>query len=56
MRKVDEKKVSRRMVKNLASKLYHADRRRNITAIAAIALSSMLIIMALSAILPSSLR
>lgn len=51
MRKVDEKKVSRRMVKNLASKLYHADRRRNITAIAAIALSSMLIIMALSAIL-----
>lgn len=46
-----EKKVSGGMVRRLASNLYHADRRRNITAIAAIALSSMLIIMALSAIL-----
>lgn len=46
-----EGKVSGRMVRQLASNLYHADRRRNITAVAAIALSSMLIIMALSAIL-----
>lgn len=46
-----EGKVSGRMVRRLASNLYHADRRRNITAAAAIALSSMLIIMALSAIL-----
>lgn len=46
-----EKKVSDRMVRRLAANLYHADKRRNITAVAAIALSSMLIIMALSAIL-----
>lgn len=51
MRTLHEKKVSDRMIKNLASRLYHADRRRNITAIAAIALSSMLVILALSAIL-----
>lgn len=51
MRKMDGKKVSRRMIKNLAFRLYHADRRRNFTAIAAIALASMLIVMALSAIL-----
>ncbi|MCX4323481.1 MAG: ABC transporter permease [Lachnospiraceae bacterium] len=52
MRKtIAEKQVSGGMVRRLASNLYHADRRRNITAIAAIALSSMLIIMALSAIL-----
>lgn len=51
MRKLSEKRVSGRMVKNLASKMYHADRRRNITGIAAIALSSMLIVMALCAIL-----
>ncbi len=46
-----EKKVSDGMIRRLASNLYHADKRRNVTAIAAIALSSMLIIMALSAIL-----
>lgn len=51
IRNREERKVSGRMIKRLAAKLYHADRRRNITAIAAIALSSMLIIMALSAIL-----
>lgn len=52
MRKTSgEKKVSDRMIKNLAAKLYHADRRRNITAIAAIALSSMLIILSLSTIM-----
>lgn len=52
MRKtIAEKKVSAGMIRRLASNLYHADKRRNITTIAAIALSSMLIIMALSAIL-----
>lgn len=52
MRKTSgEKKVSDRMIKNLAAKLYHADRRRNITAIAAIVLSSMLIILSLSTIM-----
>ncbi len=52
MRKTSgEKKVSDRMIKSLASKLYHADRRRNSTAIAAIALSSMLIILSLSTIM-----
>lgn len=52
MRKtISEKKVSDRMIRRLAANLYHADKRRNITAIAAIALSSMLIIMALSSIL-----
>lgn len=50
-RTIAEKKVSAGMISRLASNLYHADRRRNITAIAAIALSSMLIIMALSAVL-----
>ncbi len=52
MRKTSgEKKVSSKMIKSLASKLYHADRRRNITAIAAITLSSMLIILSLSTIM-----
>lgn len=50
-RTIAEKKVSAGMIRRLACNLYHADRRRNITAIAAIALSSMLIIMALSAVL-----
>ena len=39
------------MIRNLSSRLYHADRRRNLTAVTAIALSSMLIIVALSAVL-----
>lgn len=39
------------MMKKLADRLYHADRRRNITAIAAISLSSMLIITALSTVM-----
>lgn len=46
-----ERRVSGRMIRRLSSNLYHADQRRNITAVAAIALSSMLIIMALSAVL-----
>ncbi len=46
-----EKRVSDRMIRNLSSRLYHADRRRNLTAVTAIALSSMLIIVALSAVL-----
>lgn len=50
-RTIAEKKVSDSMIRRLATNLYHADKRRNITAIAAIALSSMLIIMAFSAIL-----
>ena len=43
--------VSNRMLRNLSSKLYHSDKRRNITAIVAIALSAMLIITVLSTIL-----
>lgn len=46
-----ESKVSDQMVKRLASKLYHAERRRNITAVAAIVLSSMLIILSFSTIM-----
>lgn len=45
------KKVSDAMLKRIAFKMYHADKRRNITAVIAIALSSMLVIMALSTIL-----
>lgn len=43
--------VSNRMLRNLSSKLYHSDKRRNVTAIVAIALSAMLIITVLSTIL-----
>lgn len=46
-----ERKVSDRMIKNIASKLYHADRRRNITAIVAIALSAMMVVMVFSTII-----
>ena len=48
---LQEQKVSKRMIKNIASKLYHADRRRNITAIVAIALSAMLVVVAFSTII-----
>lgn len=48
---VQERKVSGGMVKNIASKLYHADRRRNITAIVAIALSAMMVVVVLSTIM-----
>ncbi len=48
---LQERKVSERMIKNVASKLYHADRRRNITAIVAIALSAMMVIVVFSTIL-----
>lgn len=52
MRRINsEKKVSDNVIKRLADKLYHADKRRNTTAIAAIVLSSMLIILSLSIIM-----
>ena len=52
MRRINsEKKVSDNMIKRLADKLYHADKRRNTTAIAAIVLSSMLIILSFSIIM-----
>ncbi|MCM1100082.1 MAG: hypothetical protein NC079_04535 [Clostridium sp.] len=41
-------RVSAKAVRRLASGLYRADRRRNITAIAAIALSSMMVVLVLS--------
>lgn len=44
-------KVSNRMLRNLSSKLYHSDRRRNVTAITAIALSAMLVVAVFSTIM-----
>lgn len=49
--RLQEQKVSGRMIKNIASKLYHADRRRNITAIVAIALSAMMVVAVFSTII-----
>lgn len=49
--RIQERKVSGRMIKNIASKLYHADRRRNITAIVAIALSAMMVVVVFSTIM-----
>lgn len=49
--RIQGRKVSNRMIKNIASKLYHADRRRNITAIVAIALSAMMVVMVFSTII-----
>lgn len=46
-----ERKVSGRMIKNIASKMYRSDRRRNITAIVAIALSAMLVVLVFSTIM-----
>lgn len=48
--RLQEWKVSDRMIKNIASKLYHADRRRNITAIVSIALSAMMVVAVFSTI------
>lgn len=48
---LQERKVSGRMLKNIAAKLYHADRRRNITAIVAIALSAMMVIVVFSTVI-----
>lgn len=48
---LQERKVSDRMLKNIASKLYHEDRRRNITAIVAIALSAMMVVIVFSTII-----
>lgn len=48
---IQERKVSGKMIKNIASKLYHADRRRNITAIVAIALSAMMVVVVFSTIM-----
>ena len=49
--RIQEWKVSRRMIKNVASNMYHSDRRRNITAIVAIALSAMMVVMVFSTIM-----
>lgn len=49
--RLQERKVSDRMIKNIASRLYMADRRRNITAIVAIALSAMMVVIVFSTIL-----
>ncbi len=49
--RIQERKVSDRMIRNIASKLYHADRRRNITAIVAIALSAMMVVVVFSTII-----
>ena len=54
MKKRGERKVSGRALRNLSSKLYRADRRRNLTAVAAIAMSAMLVIVVLSTILTVS--
>ncbi|MCH5261788.1 MAG: ABC transporter permease [Lachnospiraceae bacterium] len=43
--------VSNRMLRNLSSKLYHSDKRRNVTAITAIALSAMMVVAVLSTII-----
>ncbi len=48
---LQERKVSDRMIKSIASKLYHSDRRRNITAIVAIALSAMMVVVVFSTIM-----
>lgn len=44
-------KVSNRMLRNLSSKLYHSDKRRNVTAITAIALSAVLVVTVFSTIM-----
>lgn len=44
-------KVSNRMLRNLSSKLYHSDKRRNVTAIVAIALSATLVVAVFSTIM-----
>lgn len=49
--RLQERKVSDRMIKNIASKLYHTDRRRNVTAIMAIALSAMMVVTVFSTII-----
>lgn len=49
--RIQERKVTGRMIKNIAVKMYHADRRRNITAVVAIALSAMMIVVVFSTIM-----
>ncbi len=48
---LQERKISDGMIKSIASKMYHADRRRNITAIVAIALSAMMVVAVFSTII-----
>ena len=43
-RRSQERKASGRMMRNIASKLYPADKRRNVTAIVAIAWSAMMVV------------
>ncbi len=50
----EEKKISRKALDNLSSKLYRADRRRNLTAAAAVAMSAMLVVIVLSTVLTVS--
>ena len=45
------RKVSGKMIKSMASKLYHLDKRRNTTAIVAIALSAMMVVVVFSTIM-----
>ncbi len=54
MKKSEERKVSNRALKILSARLYRADRRRNLTAAAAVAMSAMLVIVVLSTILTVS--
>lgn len=54
MKQREERKISGRALRHLSSKLYGEDRRRNLTAAAAVAMSAMLVIVALSTILTAS--
>lgn len=54
MKQREERKISGRALRHLSSKLYGEDRRRNLTAAAAVAMSAMLVIVALSTILTVS--
>lgn len=54
MKQREERKISGRALRHLSSKLYGEDRRRNLTAAAAVAMSTMLVIVALSTILTAS--
>lgn len=54
MKKREERRVSDRALKTLSARLYRADKRRNMTAAAAVAMSAMLVIVVLSTILTVS--
>lgn len=54
MKKREERRVSDRALKTLSARLYRADKRRNMTAAAAVAMSAMLVVVVLSTILTVS--